>query len=83
MIRIYGDRDFCSIIWGKSEMNIFDKICTGITFLLGLVFLVLGAFGLFKGCNAHFSLPPIWGIIPAFFGWGIIRSVLGAWKPPQ
>ena len=61
-------------------LHIIDKLCIGAAFLLGLGFLVLGGIGLFGGCNAHFSLPPIWGFIPAIFGWGIVRSVIHAWK---
>ena len=49
-----------------------------------IVFLILGAMGLFMGCRFWFSLPPIVGVLPAFAGWGIVRSVWFAWKtPPQ
>ena len=64
----------------KTKMNIFDKICIGVAFIMGVILLCLGVLGLFEGCNAHFSLPPLWGVIPAFVGWGIIRSVIVAWK---
>ena len=67
-------------------MNIFDKICAVLGFLLGTVFLLLGAFGLFFGCNAHFTLPPIVGALPLLFGWGIVKPIVVAWKsthPPN
>ena len=64
------------------KLNLFDKICAVVAFLLAILFLLLGGFGLFLGCNAHFSLPPLLGIIPAFVGWGIVKSVLVAWKKP-
>jgi hypothetical protein len=35
---------------------------------------VLGVLGLFFGCEAHFRLSPVLGIIPAFVGWGIVRT---------
>ena len=61
-------------------MNLFDKICAACSFLLGVLLLLLGAVGLFKGCNAHFALPAIFGVIPAFIGWGIVRPVFLAWR---
>ena len=61
-------------------MNLFDKICAACSFLVGVVFLFLGAVGLFQGCNAHFALPAVFGVIPAFIGWGIVRPILIAWK---
>lgn len=64
-------------------MSSFDKVCAGAAFLLGAVFLALGAVGVFIGSAAHFTLPPVLGILPAFVGWGIVRSVLIAWKVPR
>jgi hypothetical protein len=61
-------------------MNTFDKFCAGAAFLVGIVLLILGVFGLIFGCNAHFTLPPILGGIPALVGWGILRSVRVAWR---
>jgi hypothetical protein len=61
-------------------VNTFDKFCAGMAFLLGAVFLVLGVFGTFFGCKAHFSLPPVTGALPALIGWGIVKSVRVAWK---
>ena len=63
-------------------MNGFDRLCAVLAFLLGLVFLVLGCIGLFTGCRAHFSLPPVAGVLPALVGWGIVRSVYFALSTP-
>jgi hypothetical protein len=64
-------------------MNPFDKFCAVLAFVLGAVFLILGVLGLFIGCSANFTLPPILGAIPAFVGWGIIRSIVIAWRAPR
>ena len=61
-------------------MSWFDKTCAVLAFLLGVVFLILGAIGLFAGCSANFRLPPILGGLPALVGWGIVRSILVAWR---
>ena len=61
-------------------MNIFDKVCACLAFVVGIILLVLGLLGAFVGCNANFSLPPILGAIPALVGWGIIRPIIVAWK---
>ena len=61
-------------------MNLFDKFCALIAFLLGVVLLLLGVVGAFMGCKAHFTLPPLLGALPAFAGWGIVRSVMYVWK---
>ena len=63
-------------------MNPFDKICAAAAFLLGIALLLLGVVGIFTGCKAHFTLPPVLGVIPAFVGWGIVRAVYFAWNPP-
>lgn len=63
-------------------MNLFDKICCVPAFVLGILLLLLGIPGLFTGCQANFTLPPVLGIIPALVGWGIIRAVWVAWKRP-
>ena len=49
-------------------------------FVLGVILLILGAMGAFMGCNAHFSLPPILGAVPALVGWGVVRPIIVAWK---
>jgi hypothetical protein len=64
-------------------MNAFDKICGVLAFPLGVVLLILGVVGLFVGCSAHFSLPPILGVVPAFVGLGIMRSIYIAWNCPR
>ena len=61
-------------------MNVFDKLCAALAFLLGLALLLLGAIGIFTGCKAHFTLPPVLGVLPAFVGWGIVRAVYFAWS---
>jgi len=61
-------------------MNAFDKLCATFAFAFGVGFLVLGIIGLFVGCRANFTLPPILGVLPAIVGWGIIRSVYFGWK---
>lgn len=63
-------------------MNRFDKICAVIAVLMGLPLLVFGVIGLFAGCSAHFTLPPILGVLPGLAGWGICKSVYIAWKIP-
>jgi hypothetical protein len=63
-------------------MNTFDRICAATAFALGVVLLALGALGTFTGCRAHFTLPPVLGVFPAFVGWGILRAIVIAWKVP-
>ena len=68
------------------RLNLFDKICAVLAFALGIALLILGLVGLFLGCNAHFTLPPILGALPLLFGWGILKPVVVAWKagrPPS
>jgi len=64
----------------RIKLNAFDKFCAAIAFVFGLFFLLLGVFGVFMGCTAYITLPPILGVIPAFAGWGIVRAVYVAWK---
>jgi hypothetical protein len=66
----------------EMAMNAFDKVCATFAFILGVVFLVLGAIGLVAGCRANFTLPPILGALPALIGWGIVRAVYLAWNRP-
>lgn len=66
----------------RDGLSGFDKFCAGSAFVLGIVFLMLGAIGLFAGCSAHFTLPPVVGVVPAFVGWGIVRAVRVAWNTP-
>ena len=64
------------------KMNLFDKICAGLAFIMGIIFLLLGGLGVFFGCNANFTLPPILGGLPLLVGWGIIKPILVAWNTP-
>jgi hypothetical protein len=61
-------------------MNVFDKICAVLAFVFGIIMLILGAIGLFAGCSAHFTLPPVFGVVPALLGWGIVRAVYFGWN---
>ena len=61
-------------------MNGFDRFCAFFAALLGVALLVLGAIGLFVGCSAQFTLPPVVGVAPAFIGWGVLRSIYVALK---
>ena len=63
-------------------MTTFDRICAGAGAVLGVALLLLGVLGLFAGCKAHFSLPPVLGVLPAFVGWGILKAVKVAWNVP-
>lgn len=64
-------------------MNAFDRFCAVLAGILAVPLLILGVIGVFAGSSAHFSLPPILGVAPAFFGWGILRSVMIAWNVPS
>lgn len=64
----------------RRGLSAFEKLCAGMAFVLAIALVVLGFIGTFAGCSAHFTLPPILGVIPAFVGWGIIRSVRIAWR---
>lgn len=61
-------------------MKYFDRFCFVLAFVIGCAFLVLGSLGLFLGCKAHFTLPPVLGVVPALVGWGITRAVYLAWR---
>jgi hydrogenase/urease accessory protein HupE len=61
-------------------MNIFEKICMVVTIPVGAIFMVLGVIGLFTGCNAHFTLPPILGAIPFFLGFAMCVCLVRYWK---
>jgi len=63
-------------------MNGFDRFCAVLAGLLAavLMLMLMGVIGLFAGSSAHFSLPPVLGVLPAFVGWGIIRSIMLAWN---
>ena len=61
-------------------LSAFDKLCAVLATIVALPLLILGLLGLFTGCSANFSLPPILGVIPALVAWGIFRCVLVAWR---
>ncbi len=63
-------------------MNTFDRICAASAGLLGVILLLLGLIGLFAGCKAQFTLPPVIGVLPALVGWGILKAVKVAWNVP-
>lgn len=58
----------------------FEKFCAVLAFMLAVPLLILGTLGLFFGCKANFSLPPVLGVLPALAGWGTIRAVLKSWN---
>ena len=64
-------------------MNVFNKVCMVLAVALGGLLMILGALGLFFGCNAHFTLPPVLGALPAIVGWGIVTAVRAAWSKPE
>jgi hypothetical protein len=64
----------------RARMNAFDYFCAVFAFTLGIFLLLLGAIGLFVGCHGAFGLPPLFGCLPAFVGWGIVRAVYVAWN---
>ena len=61
-------------------MNMFEKICMVLTIPVGAIFMVLGIIGLFAGCNAHFTLPPILGVLPFFLGFAMFVCLVKYWK---
>jgi hypothetical protein len=65
---------------GFDRLNAFDRICAALAFVLAVVLIVLGAIGLFVGCQANFTLPPILGVLPLLPGWGILKCVIVAWR---
>jgi xanthosine utilization system XapX-like protein len=60
-------------------MNVFDRICALFAFAIGILAIVFGILGIFIGTRAWINLPPILGVLPAFVGWGIVRSVYFGW----
>jgi hypothetical protein len=65
-----------------SHLNMFDRACAVLALVLGAIFTLLGVLGLFAGCSAHFTLPPVLGAAPAFVAWGVIKPILVAWNRP-
>lgn len=70
-------RSRSSVLTGLSS---FDKFCAVLATILAVPLLILGIIGLFIGCSANFTLPPILGVIPALVGWGIVRGIVVAWR---
>jgi hypothetical protein len=56
------------------RLNLFDILCVILALLLGVLMVIQGLLGLIWGSWAHFTLPPILGLVPFFFGWGIVRA---------
>ena len=65
---------------GFEPMRTFDKVCSVLSIPIGIIFMILGAVGLFTGAKAHFSLPPILGGLPFFLGWGMSIPWIRDWK---
>ena len=63
----------------RPRLSAFDYFCAVFAFGLGILLLILGACGLFVGCHGAFGLPPVFGCLPAFVGWGIVRAIFVAW----
>ena len=42
--------------------------------------MILGAFGVIFGNNAHFTLPPILGGLPFFLGWAMCVGLIKYWR---
>lgn len=66
-------------------MTTFDKICAVLAIPIGVVFMVIGFFGLFRGSSAHFTLPPFLGALPFFLGWAMSVTLIRFWRrhPPE
>jgi hypothetical protein len=62
------------------RMNAIEKLCAMLALLLGAALMVAGAFGTFFGIRMSFALPPLLGIVPLFFGWGIYRMFRISWQ---
>ena len=61
-------------------MSLFDKICAVPTIIVGVIFMILGAFGLIFGANANFTLPPILGGLPFLVGWAMCVVLIKYWR---
>lgn len=61
-------------------MTLFDKICAVPTVLAGVALMILGGLGLFMGCNANFTLPPIFGGLPFLVGWAMCVCMIKYWR---
>ncbi|NNJ27665.1 hypothetical protein [Alienimonas chondri] len=61
-------------------MSTFEKVCAAFAILLGGGLMLLGAVGLFLGSSANFTLPPVLGVAPFFFGYGICIPLVRYWR---
>jgi hypothetical protein len=61
-------------------MNVFEKLCMIVTIPVGALLMGLGVLGLFAGCNAHFTLPPILGFAPFLLGFAMCVCLVRYWK---
>ncbi len=61
-------------------MTLFDKICSCLAIPIGAIFMVHGALGFFAGSKAHFTLPPVLGVLPFFLGWSMCVTLVKFWK---
>jgi len=60
--------------FSSPRLNMFEVLCVILALLLGIVIAIQGLLGLIWGSSAHYSLSPVWGLVPFFFGWGIVRA---------
>jgi hypothetical protein len=60
-------------------MTLFDKLCACLAIPVGAAFIVLGLIGLVAGCSAHFTLPPVLGVLPFFVGWPMCVVLVKCW----
>jgi hypothetical protein len=65
---------------GFEPMTTFAKVCAVLAIPVGVIFMILGAIGLFTGAKANFTLPPILGGLPFFLGWGMSIPLIRYWK---
>ncbi len=72
--------DPASLVGAQPLLNPFDKLCAVLAFPIGALFIVQGLFGVFFGAQANFELSPGLGVLPFFVGWGIVRSIILAWR---
>jgi hypothetical protein len=67
----------------RPSLSGFERVCSWLALILGIGLLISGCFGLFLGVDLSIQLPPLLGGIVALVGWGIIRSVIVAWRASE
>ncbi|HEV2295476.1 MAG TPA: hypothetical protein VGR35_16625 [Tepidisphaeraceae bacterium] len=67
----------------SDRLSRFDKVCGVLAAIIAAAFVLMGVFGTFVGTSASFTLPAIVGVLPALVGWGILKSVIVAWRCTQ